>query len=97
MAEGPSTRTGPRTEREFHPFYRPEKWSQCTGRARGWIKDGSGGQQDAGRGLEGDTSLLLPRRAKAQGREDATFRPPCARPRTRETGNAVTSGKAPLS
>ena len=59
-----------------------------------WLR---GGQQDVGGGQEGDTSLLLPRRAKAQGREDGAFKPPCAGLETRETGNAVTSGKAPLS
>ena len=39
----------------------------------------------------------LPRTAKAQGREDGAFKPPCAGLETRETGNAVTSGKALLS
>ena len=56
-----------------------------------------GGQAGAVGGLEGDTSLLLPRRAKAQGREDGAFKPPCAGLETRETGNAMTSGKAPRS
>ena len=35
-----------------------------------WLR---GGQQDVGGGQEGDTSLLLPRRAKARRREDGAF------------------------
>lgn len=53
-----------------------------------------GGQEGAVGGLDEDTSLLLPRRAEAHGREDGAVKPPCAGPRTI---NAVTSGKAPLS
>ena len=56
-----------------------------------------GGQNGTVGGLEGDTSLLLPRRAKACGREDGAFKPPCAGLETGETRNAVNSGKAPLS
>ena len=56
-----------------------------------------GGQEGADGGLEGDTSLLLPRRVKAHGREDGAFKAPCAGPEIREPGNAMTSGKAPRS
>ena len=56
-----------------------------------------GGQEGAVGGQEGDTSLLLRRRAKAHGRQDGAFKSPCAGPETRETGNAMTSGKAPRS
>ena len=56
-----------------------------------------GGQNGTVGGLEGDTSLLLPRKAKVCGREDGAFKPPCAGLETGETGNAVNSGKAPLS
>ena len=67
------------------------------GRQEDGSKMARGGQNGTVGGLEGDTSLLLPRKAKVCGREDGAFKPPCAGLETGETGNAVNSGKAPLS
>ena len=56
------------------------KRPQGTGWAIGQAEDGSkmarGGQEGAVGGLEGDTSLLLLRRAKAHGTEGGAFKAP---------------------